>query len=191
MLTYNTRQKPLILPEYGRNIQKMVDHCLTITDRQERTDCAWAIITAMGNLFPELRAPENVHKLWDHLAIMADFKLDIDFPCEVVEQAELATKPLRVPYTESEFKYRHYGKLLQQMISKASAMPEGEDRDQLVRLIGGQMKKQLVNAGSDNADDERIAHDIALLSDGILRPQPQQLNLPEYKIIAPAKRKKR
>ena len=78
MLTYNTRLSQLVLPEYGRNIQRMVDHCLTIEDREERTLCAYSIIKSMGNLFPELRAPENEHKLWDHLAIMAHFQLDID-----------------------------------------------------------------------------------------------------------------
>lgn len=89
MLTYNTGLQQLVLPEYGRNIQRMVDHCLSIKDRDERTACAHSIIRSMGNLFPELRAPENEHKLWDHLMIMARFNLDIDFPCEVIQAADL------------------------------------------------------------------------------------------------------
>ena len=93
MLNYNTRLKQLVLPEYGRNIQRMVDYCLSIEDRDERTVCAHTIVRSMGNLFPELRAPENEHKLWDHLMIMSDFKLDIDFPCAVISEADLATTP--------------------------------------------------------------------------------------------------
>jgi len=81
MLTYNTQQRRLVLPEYGRNIQKMVDHCLAIEDREERTRCAHAIVGAMANLFPELRSADNSHKLWDHIMIMSYFRLDVDFPC--------------------------------------------------------------------------------------------------------------
>lgn len=86
MLTYNTQLKKLILPEYGRNIQQMVDYCVSIPDREERTVCAYSIIASMGNLFPQLRDTEDFkHKLWDHLAIMSDFKLDIDYPYEIIK----------------------------------------------------------------------------------------------------------
>ena len=99
MLTYNTQLKKLVLPEYGRNIQQMVDHCVTIEDRAERTRCAYSIIEIMGNLFPNLRDENDFkHKLWDHLAIMSDFKLDIDYPCDVITEENLGSEPTKVGY---------------------------------------------------------------------------------------------
>ena len=98
-LQYNTQKEKLILPEYGRNIQQMVDYCVTIPDREERTRCAYTIIQIMGNLFPQIRDSDDYkHKLWDHLAIMSDFKLDIDFPYEVVKKENLESKPQKVEY---------------------------------------------------------------------------------------------
>src|SRR5574344_536727 len=98
-LDYNTQLKNLRLPEYGRNIQRMIDHALTIEDREERTRCAQTIISIMGNLFPHLRdVPDFKHKLWDHLAIMSDFKLDIDYPYELMQQEELQVAPDIIPY---------------------------------------------------------------------------------------------
>ncbi|MDE7141462.1 MAG: DUF4290 domain-containing protein, partial [Muribaculaceae bacterium] len=121
-MNYNTNLSRLVLPEYGRNIQRMVDHCLAIEDREERTRCAHTIVRAMGNLFPELRQEENRHKLWDHLMIMSGFTLDIDFPCEVIQAAEIKTPPDVVPYTQSRFNMRQYGILTRHMIDQASAM---------------------------------------------------------------------
>ena len=93
-MQYNTQQKRMPLPEYGRSIQNMVDHALTIENRSERQRCANTIINIMGNMFPHLRdIPDFKHKLWDHLAIMADFKLDIDYPYEVIRKDNLITKP--------------------------------------------------------------------------------------------------
>lgn len=191
MLTYNTRQKSLVLPGYGRNIQRMVDHCLTITDREERNICAQSIIDAMGNLFPELRAEENIHKLWDHLAIMANFQLDIDYPYPVVDKAQLDTKPCPLPYAEQELKYRHYGKLVQQMIEKTAQMPQGEEREAAALLVAAQMKKMLTAVSPDNADDARIMRDLAVMSKGELRLDPEQVHLAEYKIVAPPKRRRK
>ena len=98
MLDYNTQLKKLIMPEYGRNVQQMVDHCVALKDREERTRCANTIINIMGNLFPHLRDVDDFkHKLWDHLAIMSDFKLDIDYPYEIIKKENLYTRPDTVP----------------------------------------------------------------------------------------------
>lgn len=140
MLTYNTQQKRLILPEYGRNIQQMVDHCLTIEDRKERTDCAYAIIRAMGNLFPALRDGDDAKKLWDHLMIMSDFRLDIDFPFEPIGPDRLNVLPDKIPYTTQYIKYRHYGKTIEHLVDKAVTMDEGPERDALVLYIANHMK---------------------------------------------------
>ena len=110
-MQYTSELKRLVLPEYGRNVQQMVDHCMTIEDKAERTRCANTIINIMGNLFPHLRDIEDFkHKLWDHLAIMSDFKLDIDYPYEIIKKENLHTVPESVPYQASPIKYRHYGK---------------------------------------------------------------------------------
>ena len=109
-MEYNTQQRKLPLPEYGRSVQNMVDHCLTIADREERQRCANTIINIMGGMFPALRDMEDFHhKLWDHLAIMADFKLDIDYPVEIVKKESLEIAPDRIPYSQSKIRYRHYG----------------------------------------------------------------------------------
>ena len=110
-MEYNTQKEKLILPEYGRNIQNMVDHCLTIEDREERTACAYTIINTMGNLFPQLKDLDDFkHILWDHLAIMSNFKLDIDFPYEVIKQEKLNVKPEKIEYSSSKnIRFMHYG----------------------------------------------------------------------------------
>ena len=117
MLEYNNQKGQLILPEYGRNIQQMVEYCTALQDRQERNRCANTIIQSMGNLFPQLRdAPEFKHKLWDHLAIMSNFSLDIDYPYEVIQKENLHTSPDPVSYHLEPIKFRHYGKIIEQMI---------------------------------------------------------------------------
>ncbi|MBS7374935.1 MAG: DUF4290 domain-containing protein, partial [Muribaculaceae bacterium] len=117
LLEYNSERSQLALPEYGRNIQQMVNHCLTIEDREERTRCAYSIVQVMGNIVPQLREEEDSkHILWDHLAIMSDFKLDIDFPYEIINQEKLKIKPETIPYNEENTRYRHYGKIMVDMI---------------------------------------------------------------------------
>ncbi len=194
MLNYNTMQRQLILPEYGRNIQRMVDHCLSIADRDERTACAHSIIRSMGNLFPELRAPENEHKLWDHLMIMSGFNLDIDFPCEVIKAADLETAPQTVAYTQSPMRYRHYGKLMQQMIDKAAAMEPGQERDQMVLLLANHMKKQMLAVNPDGVDDAKVFKDLLELSHGAIRLDTATTRLHEFKempVATTGKKKKK
>lgn len=182
MLSYNTQLKQLPLPEYGRNIQRMVDYCISIEDREERTRCAYAIVASMANLFPELKNGGNYdHKLWDHLAIMSDFKLDIDYPCEIIRPDNLTSHPDSVPYRTGEVKYRHYGKSIVAMIAKASELEDGEERDTLVRYIANHMKKLMLSVNKDGVDDEKIFHDLAELSHGAIRISSDQLKLHEFK----------
>ncbi len=123
---YNTARKKLILPEYGRNIQKMVDHILTIEDREERNKAARTIIGIMGNLNPHLRDINDFkHKLWDHLAIIADFKLDIDAPYELPTQELLEERPKKIDYNQKSIRFKHYGHSIALMIEKAVEMEEG------------------------------------------------------------------
>ncbi len=173
-MDYNSQRKQLVLPEYGRHIHKMVEYASTIEDRDERLKCAYSIISVMGNLFPHLRDVSDFkHKLWDHLALMSDFKLDIEYPYDVLTVSQFSTTPDKVPYNDYVMTYRHYGRLVEQMIKKASVMEEGELKDHLVTLIVGQMKKSLINWNKDNATDERVIEDIKRLSGGALAAEPR------------------
>jgi len=166
-MKYNTEEKRLGLPEYGRNIQNMVDYCITIEDRTERKRCADTIINIMGNMFPHLRDVNDFkHILWDHLAIMADFKLDIDYPYEIVKKENLYAKPPRLPYNNSRIRYRHYGKTLEHLIKKATELEEGEERDQLVKMLANHMKKSFLTWNKETVDDDKIFDDLSELSRG-------------------------
>lgn len=180
MLTYNTRLKHLVMPEYGRNLQQMIDHCLTIEDREQRNTCARTIIRAMEQLFPELKLPENAHKVWDHLAIMSDFKLDIDYPEDVVKPDDLTTTPKKVAYDQSRIRQRHYGKITEQMISKAAAMEPSEERDAVIMLLANHMKKQMLSLSPDGVDDRKIFADLAMYSNGEIRLDPETHRLHEF-----------
>jgi hypothetical protein len=166
-MEYNTTLKRLPLPEYGRNIQNMVDFCLTVTDRDERNHCANTIIGIMGNMFPHLRDVNDFkHILWDHLAIMSDFKLDVDYPYEVIKKDNLYKRPPGIPYDQKAMIYRHYGETLELLIDKASEMEEGDEKEVLIRLIANQMKKSYLVWNKDSVDNHKILKDLADLSEG-------------------------
>ena len=182
MLEYNSQLKQLVLPEYGRNVQQMVDHCLTIEDREERTRCAYTIINIMGNLFPHLRDIDDFkHKLWDHLAIMSGFKLDIDYPCEIVRKENLDTLPDPIPYSNSPIRYRHYGKITEEMLAKAQAMPEGEEREALVNMLANYMKRSYITWNKDNIEDEKIWTDVRNYTHGTIHIDTPLLKVKELK----------
>lgn len=182
-MQYNTQQKRMPLPEYGRSIQNMVDYALTIQDRAERQRCANTIINIMGNMFPHLRdVPDFKQKLWDHLAIMSDFQLDIDYPCEVIRKDRLHTKPDPIPYPRTQIRYRHYGRTLEVLIQKACEMPEGDEKRNLVALICNHMKKDYIAWNKDTVDDRKIADDLNELSQGRLQMTPDIQNLMNQRI---------
>ncbi len=178
------KQQTLILPEYGRNIQQMVDHAVHIEDPAQRARCAQTIITIMGSLFPYLRDINNFkHKLWDHLAIMSDFKLDIEYPYEVLQKENLYTHPERIPYSKNRMKYPHYGRILTQMIDQAVTFPEGEQKEQLLQLIANHMKKCYLTWNKEVVDDKKIFDDLRELSHGRLKEDLNFLKLTESKEI--------
>lgn len=177
-LDYNTRLKRLELPEYGRNIQRMVDYAIALEDKEERTKCAQTIISIMGNLFPHLRdVPDFKHKLWDHLAIMADFKLEIDYPYEIIRKENLYSKPEKVPYSSQRIKVRHYGKSVEDLIAKAIEMEEGPERTRLIELLANHMKKSILAWNRDAVEDEKIYDDLNLLSEGLIRVNAETIRL--------------
>lgn len=190
-MEYPTLEGRLIMPEYGRNIQQMVAFSLTIEDREERTRCVKTIINIMGNLFPYLRdVADFKHKLWDHLAIMSDFKLDIDFPYEIVEKENLHTRPDSIPYKKSRIRYQHYGRTLEEMIEKVAVYPEGDEKSELIRLISNQMKKCFLTWNKEVVDDRKIFDDLRELSKGKLDIPDNFLKLVESKDVLHNRRSK-
>ena len=179
-MEYNTQRKKMELPEYGRSVQNMVDHALTIEDREERQRCANTIINIMGSMFPHLRdVPDFKHKLWDHLAIMSDFKLDIDYPFEIVKKEDLVVKPEKVAYSNGAIRYRHYGHILEELVKKASEVEDAEERKALVKLLAIQMKKSLNNWNKDGMEDQKIVDDLREYSKGAIDLKVEYLRLNE------------
>ena len=177
-MEYNTQRKKMELPEYGRSVQNMVDHALTIEDREERQRCANTIVNIMGGMFPHLRdVPDFKHKLWDHLAIMSDFKLDIDYPFEIVKREELEMKPGKIAYPDKAIRYRHYGRFLESMIKKLSEMEEGEEKQALLQLLAVQMKKNLNNWNKERIEDQKIVDDLREYSNGTIDLKVEDLRL--------------
>lgn len=176
-MEYNTDRTKLPMPEYGRHIQKMVDHICTIEDRDERNVAAKSLVKYMGNINPHLR---DVHefkpKLWEHLAVMADFDLDIDYPYDRPERKDIDHSIERLPYSDNVPRYGHYGKLLEKMIEKAIAFEEGEKRARLVMLIANHMKRTFLSWNKDVVTDEQIIDDLKKLSKGEIDITGKKLN---------------
>lgn len=180
-MNYNTQLKKLSLPEYGRNIQNMVDFCLTITDRDERTKCANTIINIMGNMFPHLRDVNDFkHILWDHLAIMSDFSLDIDYPYEIIKKENLYSKPGKVAYSRPTMHFKHYGKTLEKLITIASDYPEGKEKDQLIWLVLNHMKKTYMQWNKE-VDDSKLFVDLYELSNRKIDKRNSDIKLSDMK----------
>lgn len=177
------------LPEYGRNLQNMVEHIMTIEDRDERNRGARTIIDIMGNMYPYLRDINDFkHKLWDHLAIMSDFQLDIDYPYDPPKRETFNEPPKRVPYETGKIKLRHYGKILELLVDKAAKYETGEEKEMLIKLLANHMKKSYLMWNKDTVDDEKIYADLEILSHG--RIQRSDLGLTETKDILFRNRKK-
>ena len=180
-MEYNTQLKKLALPEYGRNIQNMIDYCLTIQDRNERKRCANSIINIMGNMFPHLRDVNDFkHILWDHLAIMADFQLDIDYPYEIIRKEDLNSKPDKLEYSRPDMEYRHYGKTLEKMINLAASMEESDEKKQLIWLTVTHMKKSYIQWNKE-VDDQKIFFDLFELSGRKIDLRGSDMKLPDMK----------
>lgn len=187
---YNTQRKRMALPEYGRNVQKMIDHIKTIDDRAERNRAARTIIQIMGNLNPHLRdVGDFKHKLWDHLALIADFELDIDSPYPVPEKVKFVEKPNQVGYTQGNIRFLHYGHIIELMIEAAAKMEDGDEKEHLTTLIVNQMKKAYITWNRSQVADEVIINDLKTLSKGKLKVT-EGVRILEVKELLPPVRKK-
>jgi hypothetical protein len=167
---YNSNRPDLTIPEYGRHIQKMVQYATTIADREERNKCVRAIISVMGQLFPQLRDIEDYnHKLWDHLQIMSGFTLDVDSPYPAPSKESLAKKPDPVPYPSGNIRFGHYGRYIERMIDKCSDMEDGEPKEAFKISIANVMKYNSINWNRNHVTDDVIFNDLKMLSKGKLQ----------------------
>ena len=169
-LDYNTQREKLLMPEYGREIQKMVDYAVSLPSRDERLKCAKSIVRIMLTKVPQIRENVNYEQtLWDHLYLMSDKQLDIDWPFDVSGAEKIYSKPQPIPLPQNRIKLRHYGRLVEELLGEIKEMPAGEERDELVRQTANQMKRDLLTWGHGSSDDEKVADDMARLTDGAVQ----------------------
>lgn len=172
-MEYNTERVKMAIPEYGRNVQRMIEFAISVKDRDERNRVARAIISVMGQLNPHLRdVTDFKHKLWDHLFIIADFKLDVDSPYPIPNAATFQTKPDKVSYPDNKIKYRHYGRILEKIIQKAVEFEEGDEKKVLTEMIANSMKKSYLTWNRDSVTDDVIIEQLKELSKGQLKLDP-------------------
>jgi hypothetical protein len=168
-MEYNSQRSKMNISEYGRNIQKMIEYIMTIEDREKRNKLTRATIQVMGQLNPHLRDVNDFkHKLWDHLFIMSNFKLDVDSPYPIPSPETLTRKPERLSYATNNITFRHYGRHIERMIEKAKEFPEGEEKDALIKMIANHLKKSYLTWNRDAVTDEEIASHLERLSHGKL-----------------------
>lgn len=180
-LPYNTDMPNLIMPEYGRKIQELIEYCKLIPDREERTRCATAIAEVMAKRNPQLAADGGeMKKIWDHINIMSKFELDIEFPVEVISKEEISHKPADIKIDKTPIRYRHYGRTIALMVEKAASMEPTPDRDVLIRLLANQMKKQLIAHNKEVVSDAKVLRDLAEFSGGRIVLDPEEYPLHEY-----------
>lgn len=190
LIPYNTGMQPLPLPEYGRMIQNLVDFCIDIEDREQRTECAHAIIRIMARLFPQMKCEAGERKLWDHLNIMARFELDIDFPFDVITAESIQARPKRLPYADGALRHKHYGRNVRRMVKTVADMEEGPERDKLIIMVANHMKKLMMITNAEGATDSRIFNDLYEFSDHRISLSEETTRLHEFLELTPAVNKK-
>lgn len=177
-LLYNTERVTLYIPEYGRNVQKMVDYLKTIEDRQKRNEQARAIIKVMEIINPAVHHQDDYeHKLWDHLHIISGFDLDVDSPYPAPAPESLHQQPLPVPLNKKPLKASHYGRNIENMIDLVAEKEDGEEKTAMIRTLALYMRQQYLIWNKDTVSDETIFQDIEKMSDYRIRvPEGMQLS---------------
>jgi len=185
-MDYNTQRAQLKLPEYGRTIQQMVDYCCSLQDRDERTKAAYAVIAIMGNMNPHLRdVADFKHKLWDHLAIMSDFKMDIEWPYPLPDMELLNEKPTKLPYSDDKFKFRHYGKFIEEILKKINEIEEPAKKTALLEMMANHMKRSYMVWKKENITDDIIFKELAIITHGNVEI-PEGLKLGDFRDVLAA-----
>lgn len=178
-MEYNSQREHLVMPEYGRNVQRMIEYCMTIEDREQRNKVAQSIIMVMGQLNPHLRDVEDYrHKLWTHLFLISGFQLDVDSPYPKPSPELFVEKPQRLTYPRKNIKFGHYGKTVELLIAKAKEYPEGEEKTALVMMIANLMKRSYLAWNRDSVTDEVILEHLEMLSEGGIKLKNVSLSGP-------------
>ncbi|MCD8304030.1 MAG: DUF4290 domain-containing protein [Prevotellaceae bacterium] len=160
-MTYNTQREKMRLPEYGRYVHEMARHIASLPDRDVRQREAEALVSIMANINPDDKdQPDFMQRIWDHLAYLCDYRLDIDFPYEVTRLGEEARKPERLPYPWHDIGQRHYGHLIEEALDMLRQMPPGPKRDKMAERVANQMKQSLFVWNRDAMDNEKVAADM-------------------------------
>lgn len=198
-LSYNTERPQLHIPEYGRNVQNMIDHAKRIESKEERNRAVRAIIDVMGQLNPHLRDVEDyTHKLWTHLFIMSDFEIDVESPYPIPEPEKLRERPKDMKYPKNKSKYGHFGYYTEEMIrTVANDIEDKEEKDYMTDVLANLMKKNYLMFHTENVENGAIAAHLKELSKGKLKVEnPEQLTstkqiLKQYNITAPSPKNKK
>ena len=182
-MEYNTQRDKLIIPEYGRHVQKMVTHAISISNDEDRRKCVKSIIKHMGELNPHLRDIQDYkHKLWDHLFIMSKFQLEIDSPYEKPSKDKLYEKPEPLSYPKNKIKYSYYGNQIQTMIKTAIDMKDGKEKSIITGMICNHMKKCYLTWSKSSVDNDTIFKHLQELSNGQLKPDKDFIIIDDSKI---------
>lgn len=167
---YNSTREALKMPEYGRLVQDMVEYALTIADKAERQQYAETIVAVMTGLNPKMKDVSDYrHKLWDHLAYISGYQLDIDYPFEI-EKKDVLKRPQKLSYPKGNIRFRHYGRLIEKALNDLQNVEDDAERDALVQLIGNRMKRNLADWKGDGVEDSKVARDIAYYTEGKVQP---------------------
>lgn len=191
-IRYNTTEEHLRLPAYGRMVQNMVNEAIQIEDPQERQAKAETIVRVMGTLVPEIKASPNYKQtLWNHLAYMSNYQLDVQYPCDI-EKEDQALKPHKLSYPGHRIRFRHYGHLVEEALNTLKTITDDEPRrQQLIRLAALRMKRNLADWKGDGIEDDKVARDIALYTDGAVTVEETLEQLKEVQAILRATTSKR
>ncbi len=183
-LEYNTGRPDLLLPEHGRNVKKMINFALTVEDKEERNKVVNAIIKVMGQLNPHLRDVDDyAHKLWDHLFIMSDFKLDVDSPYPIPTKETFDTKPDNIPYPSGKIRYGHYGKIVQDMVDSIPAIEKEEDKKAAINATANIMKRFYLTWNRDSVEDTTILNQLNELAGDKFTAKLEDIELKEHKDV--------
>ncbi len=166
-MDYNTQREKLLMPEYGREVQCMVQYAMTLPQKSERQRCAEAIVKVMARMSPqESETQDGKHKLWDHLALLSNFQLDIDYPVDITRAVRTQLKPAPLEYPHTNNPVKHYGALINSLLEMLRDMPNGPEKDELTQLVATQMRHNLTQWGHGFIDDTRVANDIERMTSG-------------------------
>ena len=177
-LDYNTGREKMRLMAYGRDIQQMVDYAITLPTKDERQKAADRIIDAMKRVVPSQQSfKERTPMLWYHLALLSDFKLDIDYPVEFEHEDRMAAGPDRIDYNKEDIPMRHYGKLLFGLFEQLKTLPDGPLREELAKQTAEQMYRSLAQWGFGSVSKERVVSDLANLTDGVIQMDPEDIRI--------------